>query len=488
MKPRAWVHGLTVAFFFLLPNILFFLAEWLGVGRSLVNIDYVLPVLLASLGAWRLALLIGVALVALDVLLLIMQVFPFIRFNDALYFLNIAHLASPLYQAILVGIIVVPCALMAVSVLYARRQSALAAMIFLNICLLGYAWTIHITPTVAENRLWRMMEQNVFGSAGLYFYEYRFNGFIQGHLKDNVTFQKAGFESVLEARTKERGGEDIILFIINESWGATVDPVVQERLLEPIATLPLRDPPVYGELEFFGATVAAELKELCGLRPDHFALKGVAEEFGDCLPQRYVKKGYETHAVHGAMGTIYDRKDWYPKAGFQQLTLFESVAWPRRCHSFPGACDVDIAIEVRKLLERNDNNKLIYWLTLNSHSLYDRRDLFLESDDCNFFGLANWSESCRNIQLQQQFFKVLVGLFEGYEGRDVQVIVVGDHVPPIIDQREKETVFKERTVPWIDFIVSASGVASTKEGWVRESEIALPWSEDLEIADKSPAQ
>ena len=37
------------------------------------------------------------------------------------------------------------------------------------------------------------------------------------------------------------------------------------------------------------------------------------------------KKGYETHAMHGAISVMYDRKDWYPKAGFKNLYFYENL-------------------------------------------------------------------------------------------------------------------------------------------------------------------
>lgn len=79
----------------ILPNFIFFLAAWfLGVGRPLVNIDYVVVALVLASGFCRLGVLLMVVFLLVDVLALFGQVVPFVRLSDLLYMLSFSMSAS----------------------------------------------------------------------------------------------------------------------------------------------------------------------------------------------------------------------------------------------------------------------------------------------------------------------------------------------------------------------------------------------------------
>ena len=63
-------------------------------------------------------------------------------------------------------------------------------------------------------------------------------------------------------------------------------------------------------------------------------------------------------------------------------------------------------------------------------------------------------ESCRNLKLQAQFFFHLAKVLKQPQMRGVDVIVVGDHTPAILNQSEKEEIFDGNNVLILNFTVS----------------------------------
>src|SRR5690606_17434191 len=110
-----------------------------------------------------------------------------------------------------------------------------------------------------------------------------------------------------------------------------------------------------------------------------------------------------TLAIHGASGVMYDRVHWYPRVGFDETVFFESRRWQRRCYSFPGACDDELIGEIGRFLEGKEK-AFVYWLTLNSHAIYDERDIRIWGFDCAGHGIPEGSQTCRNLSLHYQFF------------------------------------------------------------------------------------
>src|SRR5690606_9984297 len=119
--------------------------------------------------------------------------------------------------------------------------------------------------------------------------------------------------------------------------------------------------------------------------------EGHKDELTECLPNRLKAQGYDTFAFHGAAGLMYDRVRWYPDIGFNNTMFFEANSWPRRCYSFPGACDSDMVDFVAKSLD-NPGKVFTYWLTLNSHYSYDSRDIHGDLFPCEKYAVPINSE------------------------------------------------------------------------------------------------
>lgn len=205
-----------------------------------------------------------------------------------------------------------------------------------------------------------------------------------------------------------------------------------------------------------GSTLDGELRELCQLQSSSYNLTGVMEQLSFCLPNLLKRKGYATAAFHGATGMMYDRYRWYPAVGFQKQVFFEGRIWPRRCYSFPGACDIDILPEIERFFE-GKGKRLAYWLTLNSHSPYDVKDIAGEPQfDCAAYSINGNSEICRNLLLHAQFFAGLAGLLSSASMANVDVILVGDHVPVIMNVADRQKYFMDSAVPWVRLVTAPS--------------------------------
>lgn len=434
------------------PNIcLAAVSWWFSLGRPYVNLDYVFVAVFVFTPLRLLALcFLGLA-VSADILLLVGQIFPFVRIQDVSYLLGLVPFAPVFYQIILmVGMFFI------FFLFYAFWKVRVwggvkAALLFLNVGLFFYAVDVY-SGEVGQSKFWRVVERPLVSSQIVNFLDYRGRAFVETANLSGAPFSHAGFKgwSDIWLTSPERLNRRL-LFIVNESWGVAQNEEIGMALIEPVIRLQERLEYVEsGEIPFIGATVAAELRELCRLNPNHYNLAEVTSGFEECLPNLLKVNGYSTRAMHGAVGLMYDRARWYPRAGFEKVTFFESREWPARCYSFPGACDMDLLGEIEKEFAL-PGKRFFYWLTLNSHSFYDSRDIRYDVFDCEHYGVEGRSESCRNFKLQAQFFHGLAELLQSDSMRGVEIAIVGDHSPPIFDAEEKTKVFKENSVSWLHF-------------------------------------
>jgi hypothetical protein len=433
----------------LLPNLFLFAAAWhYGFGRPYVNLDYILAFALFC-GGWRL-LGIGalLSLMLLDVLTLVGQLFVFVRLQDLSYFLSLVPYAPLAYQTALAGLLVL---ILAVCWVYWRTGSKTmlgAALLVLNIGVLFYLYEVNFNAS-GNLVVWNVKGHPLVSSQAVNFYDARPSGLLADVTAEGEVFSVA--KSERQTESWQAGAADRpskLLLVVNESWGVANEAAIHDAIIEPLTRIPGLRELRQGGISFAGATVSAELRELCGLHANHFNLSGVDQELAGCLPQQLKAEGYRTTAIHGAAGMMYDRVRWYPKAGFEQLVFLESRPWPRRCYSFPGACDMDLMDEVRAGLTA-EGKSFVYWLTLNTHSNFDLRDLQDDHFDCAAFGIESTRASCRNFKLQAQFFNGLAELLADKALQDMEVIVVGDHPPPILNREDFDQYFQDARVPWV---------------------------------------
>lgn len=431
----------------LLPNVIIFLASlFFSLGRPFLNLDYMVVGFLFFSRFRLLAFCVLVFFVAVDFLLLVGQVFPFLRVQDVIYLVGGFSLASGYYKAALVvGVGLFLLVLGSFSLGWRRYGNPRDGLVVLNVGLVFYFLYVYGVEE-GRDRFWRVESRPIVSSQAVDFYEFRSRAFLESANQVGTPFSPASYPDV-NGWSNRVGLNDRILLILNESWGVPKRRDVQEEIIAPVSGVVALE---YGESDFVGATIAAEFRELCQLKPNHFNMANVDTGFDGCLPRKLKQLGYSTMSMHGASGLMYDRARWYPRVGFENMIFFESRAWPRRCYSFPGACDLDMRGEVEKYFAFQ-GKRFFYWLTLNTHSFYDSRDLSRDFFDCERYGVEG--ESCRNFKLQAQFFSGLAELLKSESMKGVEVVVVGDHSPPIFNVSEKARNYEEDKIAWLRFKV-----------------------------------
>lgn len=432
-------------------NLLCLLTAWiLGLERIWLNIDYIASIFLLSSGLKKSGLCLLIFAIISDSLLLMGQIFPFFRLDEIIYIIKFVFISSLYYQLVF-GVVLI---LFIIILFYYGRiawNKKIVQYCFLITALLFSVETIfsgfHGTTsnTYTSSLLLNFIEKQFFGfNQSLYASSQQ--------LKNEPVSSTAQmlFNQIQHPETLPNK----ILFIVAESLGApklqpVLDDVLQPLLVQQdkaISNLEIKRP------SYLMPTVYGELRELCHAQPQNLNLRDLKQGFENCLPNQLKQLGYETSAYHGALGIMYDRKDWYPRAGFEKTFFYESKPWKSRCYSFPGICDTEISDAIAEQFKSNDK-QFVYWLTLNSHAPYDLRDIQYDLLKCEEYDIDANSMSCRNLKLQAQFFYVLSKMIQQPQFSNTQVIIVGDHSPIIFDQTEKANVFDGNKVLMLKFNV-----------------------------------
>lgn len=429
-------------------SVFFCISLWAETSRILVNIDYFLVLPFLFFKKRYLYILIFIIITFFDFMGIFIQIFHFIRLEDFIYLLKFSLITSDIYKFFgLMILFLVFVKIFIVKKFYNSSQNLILIIFFNLLILILVSKEFFYHSDDKENNL-LLSRINLIVSSGLVEYvKSRNTIFLEKFGEDGQALQKIKKEnSYINIKNNK------ILLIINESWGVPYDINIQHEVIKPILNLKKNRLKNFllDEKEFSGFTIAAELRELCQLIPLHYNLKNQHNGFEECIPNLMRKSGYKTIAVHGALGLMYDRKYWYPRVGFSEILFHDSgLNLPySRCFSFPGNCDHDIALRVVEKFKNNDKI-FLYWLTLNTHAVYDKRDLKEDNFNCRVFNILEDSEVCRNLKLQRQFFSTLAHLVESSALNDSKVIVVGDHIPPLL--KKENNIFVEGIVPKIEF-------------------------------------
>lgn|GEM_PF-2419825 len=261
------------------------------------------------------------------------------------------------------------------------------------------------------------------------------------------------------------GFQSIILIVV-ESLGEFATSELNDIQLAPIFTL--KDHPGItidsGNVKFEGSTVPGELRELCGIRLLTAHPNTAVLPIHDCLPKKLDEAGYDTLAIHGFIGTMFSRNQWYPALGFDEVWFASEIdgliSDVDRCGiAFHGVCDVDIWKKIVALhSDKSQSKRFIYWLTLSAHLPVERprqSDSFRCAD---YQALAQNNELCSLVMRHRQLFSEIAKNIKNGALQNSRIILVGDHAPPFLDNSTR-TLFTSGTVPYVDIRV-ASGNGS----------------------------
>lgn len=237
-----------------------------------------------------------------------------------------------------------------------------------------------------------------------------------------------------------------ILSISVESWGVPKSAAARAEL-ENALLLPLRDQYVVqenGSRPYYGATLAGEIRELCGLRLVGGVPKGADQyqQLNGCLPAALQSRGYVSTALHGNVGTFYRRTRFYPLMGFSHAQHYEQMRAmvPALCtYTFIGICDRDAArIAVESF--GHQPREFVHLMTLDTH-----------------FPLPAASEACRRSRDSElctylhEMSRSLGGISQAIETARYppdMIVLYGDHGPPFTRGQERDQ-FESGRVPYM---------------------------------------
>lgn len=247
-------------------------------------------------------------------------------------------------------------------------------------------------------------------------------------------------------------GRNIVVIMV-ESLGVPADQRLRARLLEPWqeAAITARYDLTHGTTPFFGSTTAGEIRELCGRWGDYPELVGARD--GTCLPARLAAAGYRTTAVHSFTPTFFERQDWYPNIGFQNIIFGPELTarGARTCGGvFVGACDRDVAPMLAAELTATAEPQFLYFLTLNAH-LPVPADKASNTQDCQRYDArlnGEFPMICRLMSIYDDVARAMVPVFADEALPPTDILIVGDHMPPFYD-RNLRAQFSSSHVPWI---------------------------------------
>lgn len=240
---------------------------------------------------------------------------------------------------------------------------------------------------------------------------------------------------------------DKLLLVVVESWGLVHNKAEKQFWRELWHSPGLRQVDA-GSINFLGATLQAEFRELCGLLPQTLRIDEVPQG-GNCLPSRLRAQGWQTQAFHGASPRMYRRSDWYPQVGFEHMYFLpELMAGGKLCANVPGTCDHSIAERVVQTLSE-PGRQFSYWMTLNSHTPYKLADLSspdVQERVCPVLQLGG--ARCAHAALLYDFMRSLKDALLRNPVPGLRIVLVGDHEPKFFDADSRDA-FVEGQVPYL---------------------------------------
>jgi len=271
-----------------------------------------------------------------------------------------------------------------------------------------------------------------------------------------------------------------VVLILVESWGWTTEPDLNNALLEAYQQPDLRNryDVVQGSVQFHGATIAGEARELCGRSIDFHLLDASATELRNCLPARLTALGYHAVALHGMKGSMFSRSAWYSAIGFQEILFNDRMkqqGLPDCIGAFTGTCDASVAEWIERRLEkREDAPVFVHWMTLNSHLPVPIPSTLSAGAPClSTLGLAPQTALCSWYQLVANVHQSVARLALGALGRPTVFVIVGDHAPPFVDPALRKR-FSRTEVPYILLLPRSESSSSSRRATALLAPAGIP--------------
>lgn len=276
------------------------------------------------------------------------------------------------------------------------------------------------------------------------------------HRSGNLRMSSASFKGItFLAHTSTADAPNVMLVLV-ESWGDLHDAQIADAL-----TAGYRDSRItsryrvsHGTVPFDGLTVPGEARELCDSHVGFGIFKLSQAQKDDCLPALFHARGYQSVAVHGYIGQMFGRTEWYKAIGMDQSWFgpdLDRIGLPRCEGAFPGTCDRSAAqwIGSALLSQKTGQPKFIYWVTLNSHLPVPENPELPEDHACATSPELEASTSlCSWFRLVSAVHQSVQQLALAEQARPTVFILVGDHAPPFANSHLRQ-MFSEEDVPYV---------------------------------------
>jgi phosphoglycerol transferase MdoB-like AlkP superfamily enzyme len=270
-----------------------------------------------------------------------------------------------------------------------------------------------------------------------------------------VPSASAGAISFVDHRAAAEPAPNVVVIVV-ESWGLLLDTHLASAL-----TAPFEDPRIsrkfqvsYGAVPFSGLTLPGEARELCHSTLGFGILQASSETTKQCMPAYFRAHGYQSIAIHGYVGQMYNRNVLYPNLGFDQVWFGPDLlkqGLPDCRGAFPGTCDTSIAswIGSSLLSEQQPQPSFIYWVTLNSHLPIPANPDLPDPGVCathpaleDSAALCSWFRLVRAVHMSVQEIAL------GPTARPTVFLLVGDHAPPFGEPKLRG-MFSNAEVPYV---------------------------------------
>ncbi|MCB4788973.1 sulfatase-like hydrolase/transferase [Delftia sp. Lp-1] len=434
---------------------------YFGYKRYLFNLETILSFLIFSMGYRWFATIIFIASVFQEIFLGMASILYLFDYSQ------IKTIAGFIFEAKTSYIFSLGIALLIISTIFIGTSHLLRKVSWQRVLFILVTLTaVQLTASFKEGNFNKpslaSRENLIFGSSSYFIQELfelnrkLFN--LRSH--DNVDYVQiqspSAFELTVDNSLKKENQPDKILFIIAESWGLPTDPKILEQQIQSLRDNKKLEIIKLTNIHAVGATAFAEFRELCGKIPTKLNLNKIAEsDLGPCRPKKFSEQGYKTISIHGAHGTMYDRVNWYPVLGFQEMIFKEILPFGKeyQCYSFPGYCDRYLFPTVVEKISSTEK-VFLYWMTLNSHTPYDRRDThnYRENLCKAVFKIDYEAQLCTYQNLHTQFFDNLSEALQNPSLTGTEVVIVGDHAP-IFNNESSRSLFETQKVPVLHLLV-----------------------------------
>lgn len=440
---------LILSLYLIITNGIFLLFDSiLNADRYYVVLDYFILIPLLFFRKLKILFIIGFSVIFMaDILYWVRQFYPYNNLADFYELIKFIPYGPKIYWffACLIFIWFIFTAYLS-GRFYSKFSGNVRFCIFSIIIILFFK--IFIFDYRGVNMSNHLKTEGLWGTMYETYNNLKYNTALLVYSAEGADFHESTLKSSFLPHLSDMSSNKII-FVLNESWGLSPEyhDIVISDLLSISDKLEFIE---QGTTETVHSTILGEIRELCNLESTSVNFSaGKVEKLNHCAPNILKNKGYQTYSFHAADSRMYARNQWYPYMGLSHITFYTELVNKERCFSFPGGCDENVLNEITQTLKKNER-QFIYWLTLNSHHPYSKKDIKNYTIDCDNQKFEGRQEYCRNLNLQKQFFKRLVNQITLPQYSGAEIFIVGDHPPPLLFDKKKDS-FNDHVVPYIYF-------------------------------------